>query len=142
MNLDTLCAHYGYKIVQRAAAELGQLPKDKRGRLENTVTKALSVLQEDGVYAMFLFLDYFKDRGESHGAGDAFSLAIELLRNPPLRLLRGRNRANAEQDDFPGLADLGEDLDRLLLACKLLEQTLIYARYHAKALPTASGGGE
>jgi hypothetical protein len=140
MNLDTLCAHYGYKIVQRTVDELGQLPKDKRGKLENTITKALGVLQEDGVYAFFLFIEYFKDRNESYGAEEISQDCKKLLRDSEIKLLRGRQ--DGENNDFDALVDLTKNLDHLLLAYKLLEQTLIYARYHAKALPTASGGGE
>ncbi|NLF01739.1 MAG: hypothetical protein GX601_12260, partial [Anaerolineales bacterium] len=39
-----------------------------------------------------------------------------------------------------GISD--DDLDKLLLAKHLLEQALIYARYHAKALENKGGGQE
>jgi len=46
-NLDRICAEYGQAIVDAA----GQ--PDVTDRL---TTKALGVLQENGVYALFLFL--------------------------------------------------------------------------------------
>jgi hypothetical protein len=133
MNLDTLCAQCGYDIVRDVAPE-GRLPKSHKSRLENTVTKALGVLHEDGVYAFFLFLDYFRGRSESLGADHVASRAKELLRAPDVSLLR--TRQPGERDDFGALRDLTNNLDNLLLARQLLEQALIYARYHAKALST------
>lgn len=131
MNLDTLCAEYGHKIVHDLA-KYGRLPKTDRTRLENTITKSLGVLQEDGVYAFFLFIEYFKDRNESYGAENISLECKEMLRDSGIECLRGRR--DSEKDDFAALVDLTKNLDRLLLAYKLLEQTLIYARYHAKAL--------
>jgi hypothetical protein len=44
LNLDYLCVKYGQ-----------QMPRDKSS--ENTIRTALGVLKEDGVYAMFLWLE-------------------------------------------------------------------------------------
>ncbi|HID30156.1 MAG TPA: hypothetical protein EYP19_09145 [Desulfobacterales bacterium] len=68
-NLDRLCAQYGYRICQAVAAEF----KDKDGKpdkakTENHITKSLAVLQEDGVYAFFIYLF---SRGERERAGAA-----------------------------------------------------------------------
>ncbi len=123
-NLDSLCAQHGYAIVHTIAPN-GSLPKGDRAKLENTITKSLGVLQENGVYAFFLFLESRKDEKE---ARDTKSQALGLLRHSKVNLLAPKN------DDFAAVRQLAEDLDQLLLARQLIEQTLIYARYHAKAL--------
>ena len=49
INLDYLAAKYAQTIIQKTQ---DKKPSD----VENTMTKALGVLQEDGVYACFLYL--------------------------------------------------------------------------------------
>lgn len=122
-NLDRLCAEYGYQIAHGVRQAICK-------NAENHITKSLGVLQEDGVYAFFL---YQASRGETEKAGadrlmkQATALLKEAGIRPfdtvadPLEAVRARN----------GLAD---NLDELLLAKQLLEQALIYGRYHAKAL--------
>jgi hypothetical protein len=123
-NLDSLCAQHGYEIVHTVAPN-GNLPKGDRAKLENTITKSLGALQENGVYAFFLYLEYRK--GET-GSPETKSQVLNLLRHAKVNLLSSGN------DPFPALQQLTNDLDNLFLARQILEQTLIYARYHAKAL--------
>lgn len=128
VNLDAVCARYAYKIVDQEAPR-HTLPESDKSKLENTITKSLGVLQEQGVYAFFLFLAHAK---KEKGAKQITKQTLSLLRYNQVGVLQEK-QAN-EQDDFPALQKLTEDLDQLLLARELLEQTLIYARYHAKAL--------
>lgn len=123
-NLDSLCAQHGYEIVH-AVAPNGSLPTGDRAKLENTITKSLGALQENGVYALFLYLEYRK--GET-GSPQTKSKILNLLRHPEVNLLSPGN------NHFTALQQLTNNLDNLLLARQLLEQALIYARYHAKAL--------
>ena len=127
-NLDSLCAQYGYTIVHDVAPN-GNLSKSDKSKLENTITKSLGVLQENGVYAFFLYLDY---RKEEKGAPQIRDRSLELLRHGEIDLLQNSN------DHFVDVQQLTNDLDQLLLARQLLEQMLIYARYHAKALRVTS----
>ncbi len=124
-NLDSRCAKFGYDLV-KAVAPKGSLPKGDKAKLENTITKSLGVLQENGVYAFFLYLEY---RLKELGAEQMKSHSLGLLRHADVSLL-----AQNEKDHFVAVRQLTENLDSLLLARQLIEQTLIYARYHAKAL--------
>lgn len=135
MNLDALCANYGNQIVQQAVQskkyQHGRIPKGDRSKIESIITKSLGVLQEDGVYAFFLFLRSCK--GSQQGieevtAGEIESQIKELLRNNDLSLM------GKTGDDFKDIRDMTESLDSLLLARQLIERSLVYARYHAKAL--------
>ncbi len=129
VNLDQLCAQYGYAMCQA----VGNAFKNKDGkvdkaRTENHITKSLGVLQEDGVYAFFL---YQVSRGarEKPGAEKLRDQAKELFKEAGIK---GFENAT---DPLQAVRDqLASDLDQLLLAKHLLEQALIYARYHAKAL--------
>lgn len=48
-NLDRLAAKHAQEIIRRT--------RDKKAsEIENTVTKTLGVLQENGIYACFLYL--------------------------------------------------------------------------------------
>lgn len=126
-NLDRLAAQAAHAIV-------GERSRDQAEALDILTTKVLGVLQENGVYACFLFLFSRPDR-ERALAQDIRTELLKLLAQKPVADLglayRGR--------DAPGpvlthIADtVCADLDRLLLVRTLYEQTLIYLRHGAKA---------
>jgi len=120
-NLDQLCAKFGWKIADEVHQAIGK-------NAENHITKSLGVLQEDGVYAFFL---YQASRGQREKPG------ADKLRDQAQGLLGKAGIKGFENagDPLAAVRDhLASDLDQLLLAKRLLEQALIYARYHAKAL--------
>lgn len=117
-NLDLECAKLG-----RALAGLDKVD-------ETILTDALSVLEEQGVYACFLFLN--TRGGEAAKAGRQIcAKCAELLQGVP----KGSALLGAG-DVFTALQTLTKELDKLLFAKDLLRQALVYGRYHAKA----SGG--
>ena len=117
-NLDLACAKAGKTIAE-------QPPKG----LKNLITSALAVLEEQGVYALFLYL---KAHGKDIGKTVSEKLHDFLKKTPQRSPL-----LEDEVDILSALRKLGEDLDNLLLARDLLRQTLVYARYHAR-LPEES----
>jgi hypothetical protein len=126
LNLDRLAAKHAQVIIERTAGK-------KASNVDNTVTKALGVLQENGVYACFLYL---LAKEKENG-----TVVVEEM----LKLLEGLNlgwqapKSNGEIDTkpeavLPFISDkVMQNLERLLLAKETLEQMLIYARYGAKA---------
>lgn len=142
-NLDWLAAKHAQSIICRVVDE-EETQKDKpEGKkktkqqlsadIDNTVTKALGVLQENGVYACFLYL-LAKEK-------ENCPVVVEEM----LNLLEGLGlgchapKTNDKVDTaaevvLPFISDkVTVDLERLLLAKETLEQMLIYARYGAKA---------
>lgn len=111
-NLDLACAKVGKTIAESPSKEL-----------ENLITSALAVLEEQGIYALFLFL---KARGGS-GAKNVDQKLYELLKETPKQAPLLSDNA----DVFTSLQEIADDLDKLLLASDLVRQTLVYARYHA-----------
>jgi len=118
-NLDALCAKYGWNI----ADEL----KD-----DTLINKSLGVLQEQGVYSFFLFL-------ESRGSSDREN--TQKIRKHCWEMLTNTNIIDSMKDkNFDKnwsetlQNNLLSNLNDLSLVLQMLEQTLIYARYHAKAL--------
>jgi hypothetical protein len=109
-----------------ACAKLGQVVADK-GVEEKLLNNALAVLEQQGVYAAFLFLN-------SRGGRKITDACAEFLRKTPTgaQLL-------SNGDVFQALQKLAEDLDRLLFARDLLRQALVYGRYHVKARGGAGG---
>lgn len=117
-NLDAACAKLG--------AELGS--KDA----ENRITKALGVLEEQGIYAMFLYLHTRENEWGSE------ALATFLRQQPSQHnALLG---ATTNDGPFAALQQLAGDLDKLLFARDLLHRALVYARYHAKAAQAGGAG--
>ena len=111
-NLDMECAKLG-----RALAQLEKVD-------EKTLTSALGVLEEQGLYACFLFLNA---QGKDAGREVSSKLADFLREVPAGSPLLGNG------DLFTALQALAADLDKLLFARDLLRQALVYGRYHAKA---------
>ncbi len=136
-NLDRLCAEYGYQMCDDVARPFQR----KKSDTENLITKALGILQEDGVYALFLYLssqikpEGDKEKPTSQAARALANKSAEFLAQDRIALLPTDTREYRQAMEYirqpEGLAD---NLDQLLLAKRLLEQALIYARYHAKAL--------
>ena len=126
INLDYLAAKYAQTIIQKT--------KDKKASdIENTITKALGVLQEDGVYACFLHL---LAREKENGA-----VVVDEMLNLLSSLPFGWQKPTNNSEILPFISEqVTKDLDRLLLAREVLEQMLIYARYGAKARD--KGGSE
>jgi len=118
-NLDAVCAALGRKL-----GTSGDKPKDTA----NSITKALGVLEEQGVYALFLYL-HARENGK-------FSEDLmNFLRND-MQLIQGEKK----DEPFGALEELAKNLDDLLFARELLHQVLVYARYHAKAAQTVVAG--
>jgi hypothetical protein len=110
-NLDYLAAKHAQALIKAAPDA------------ENTVTKALGVLQENGVYACFLYL-LASEKKNGDSVIQAMLATLEEL---------GIEKAANE----PVLDHIAQNVTRnlptLLLAKEALEQMLIYARYGAKA---------
>jgi len=126
MNLDQLCAEYGCRFAE----DVSKAEDFDAKKAEILITKSLGVLQEQGLYAFVLFCKS-RPSGERTGAKEIEALAKELLKK--LNLIN--------DGDF--LAELRKDgglltrLDDLMLAIQVLEKSLIYARFHTKALKAA-----
>ena len=132
-NLDLACAKTGQAIVQNFLKELEELKEfeklkklKKLKELEKLVTSALAVLEEQGVYALFLFLETRGGKVAPTIVQEARKLLRETPRQPPLL------SDNGNDDVFESLQSMSEDLDKLLLARDLLRQALVYARYHTR----------
>lgn len=117
-NLDAACAKLGAKL-----ASLGN--KDT----ENTITKSLGVLEEQGVYALFLYLHARENKWGS-------DVLVNFLREYPSQQNALLAVYPNNGDVFVALQTLADDLDKLLFARDLLHRALVYARYHAKAAQT------
>jgi hypothetical protein len=116
-NLDRLAAQQAQAVVQSGDQNI-----------ETTVTKALGVLQENGVYACFLYLlAKEKDNGKT-----VVEKMLQLLDG--LGFDWGQPVDQKPETILKHVSDnVTVNLERLLLAKETLEQMLIYARYGAKA---------
>ncbi|MGC9020960.1 MAG: hypothetical protein ACP5KE_07120 [Candidatus Methanodesulfokora sp.] len=123
VNLDRLCAEYGHKIAE----EVGNTHVKRPDVL---IIDALSVLQEQGLYAFVLFCRS-RSREEKEGAKKIEDLTKDLLKN--LNLISNGDLLDELRKDNGLLTRLNE----LMFAVQVLEKALIYAKFHAKA---AKGG--
>ncbi|MBQ9407403.1 MAG: hypothetical protein IJU37_11795 [Desulfovibrio sp.] len=120
-NLETICARYGHTIAEAPGL---QKPSEK----ENVITKALGVLAENGFYALNVFLLSCKDAKYGEAVEN---ILCEMLCDKELALLS--NKAQGVKA-LQGMREITADLPRLILARRVTEQALTFARYHCKAL--------
>ncbi len=159
-SLDYLAASTAQEITKIIGGDV------KSSIVETFSTKTLGILQEQGIYAMFLFLlsrsgderDTENMKPEQQVACEITAQLFHLLREKELMPLGIAykedikiNNVNSlkktykkDNKEITGLLDhlikpggLLDDLDKLLLVKDLYEQTLIYTRFGAKA-----AGGE
>lgn len=124
LNLDLHAA----KTAQKIISSVSSVNTENAQGTENLITKALGVLQENGVYACILFL-YARSMDKN---------IAEQVRNSLLNMTKEFNLSPPSNLDWNnGLKFVSDsicsDLDKLLLVKQVWEQTLIYARYGAKA---------
>lgn len=121
LNLDCLAAKYAQKIIS--------CTEDKKAsEVDNAVTKTLGVLQENGVYACFLYLL----AKEKENGGVVVKEMLDLL--DELNFGWGKPENGSPEKVLGHISEkVTVDLERLLFAKETLEQMLIYARYGAKA---------
>lgn len=129
-SYDFECAATATQIDQRLAADL------KKQEIEDLCTQSSAVLVENGPYAFFLYLWSVREKRKP-AAGiildETFSYVARAIGLPSAGqspVPRGKM--------MPQLAELATDLNRLLLAKKLILQVLVYLRYHAKARKDSS----
>jgi len=127
-NLDLLAARAAQEIIKDTSEGL------KATEVENLITKALGVLQENGVYAGLLYL-YSRTSPNDRSISEKTRLKLlSLTSELQLPVLTETDASTA----LKFLTDqICSDLDTLLLVKQLWEQTLIYARYGAKARSVA-----
>jgi hypothetical protein len=125
VNLDQHAALAAQRIISQTKVS------SRKEDIDNVITKALGVLQENGIYACTLYLLSRSNKTEVPIAKQAMPELFGLL-DKPLNL--GKPANSDYLAHISGNAIAG-DLDTLLLVKEVWEQTLIYARYGAKALP-------
>ncbi len=120
---------YGSKI---ANTEGGKSDK------ENLINSALGVLQQDGPYAMFLYLEGHKKREITESYKEKL---LKMFRKEKLigNSIKTNNKPvpteNTNFSDITAwLQGISSDIDKLLFFKQICQQTLLYARYHVKAL--------
>lgn len=113
-NIDQICAKYSIKIVEEM--KFNNDPKE----IQNLVTKALGVLQQQGLYALGLFCK------AENKADKILEKIIEMLCE--LGIME-----NSNEKDLSNISKLSERIHDLMFAIEIVEKALIYARYHAKS---------
>jgi len=112
--LDKECFDVGVSVLG------GVSDKKEIKKYEDIIQKSLGVLQEDGVFAYYIYLKSLK--GEE----------AKKIRKKSIVIL---GRVDIKVEDKPeSITKLANRIEDLTLAKTMIEKTLIYARYHAKAL--------
>jgi len=129
-----------FEAARLARAIINETKKNDKKAVENLVTKTLGILEENGVYACMLYL-FSRSVVKGYNPTDE-NMITKVIRNRlfdwnDLIIPEGKpggvdlNKADAALDFVAN--NICNNLDTLNLVKKTWEQTLIYARYGAKA---------
>ena len=122
-NLDRLAARTAQEIIANTK-NFGKT------QVDNLATKTLGVLQENGVYAVTLYL--YSRTGPDKKVAPA--VRRELLNLAASEVIQTERPEDKAEEALKFITDnISGDLDTLLLVKQVWEQTLIYVRYGAKA---------
>lgn len=135
-NLDRIAAQHAQNIIRDTT-------QSKKDDVENVLTKALGVCQEQGVYAALLYLLSRSNDVERPIAQTIKSELVGLLNEPKLTALGlAYNGADDDADEPQALLNYfagtvcAAPVQTVLFIKDLFERTLTYARYSAKARQT------
>ena len=109
-NLEALISKISFEIVNEKILD------------ENEINKLLGVLSSNGVYAMWVWAKSQKNINEKN----LFNKIFDLFKK-----VREKKKDESYESYFQNISG---NIYQLLFLKQLLEKTLIYARYHAKAL--------
>ena len=124
INLEPLCAKYGHRMIRPSGIKISEQ--------ENVITKALGVLTENGIYAMCINL--LSCNKKKYGKSILIEDLQALWRENQLNLIHGRQPVtNNPAVLLEQVRNIAENLPHLILAKRVTEQALTFARYHAKA---------
>lgn len=138
-NLQHLCATKAYELYEALNADGGKKYKDA----ETHVRNSLGILQEQGLYAFYLYQCYRADKPDKPGSGGSpvMKEVGRLLHKPDVAAALGLGAG--QQDLRERITSLlGLDLGRIFLAQEILDRMLTYTLYHLRARgdgPAASG---
>ncbi len=130
-NLDRIAAKHAQKIISDTPQG------SKKEDVENVLTKALGVCQEQGIYASLLYLLSRSNDVEEPIAQTVKRELVALLSEPELAALAlAYNDADGDAqsllDHFAGTV-CAAPVQTVFFVKDMFERTLTYARYSAKA---------
>ncbi len=116
-----------YRYLDKECATIAQGIGSKSG--EDVIGRALGVLQEDGVYAFLIYVLSLERK-----AGGSAAIAIMEGTTILLKGLGKLSESSITTDNVARVyAEICADLDSIYFVKEMLERTLVYARYNAKA---------
>jgi len=131
-NLDLECALAAEAIVTPLRDKITQQ------EMEKLCADSTAVLVEYGTYAFFLYLQARSVKGQKKQKESApYGIQEQTFKLLSRQLGLAASPGGEEPwgSMIAKIANLSEDLNRLLLAKALITRTLDYTRYHAKTLP-------
>ncbi|MGB9791801.1 MAG: hypothetical protein ACPLTR_04395 [Thermacetogeniaceae bacterium] len=147
-NLDLWAAESGRKILERAELDQNRPEEENEvNKLQNTLNKALGVLQESGVYAFFLYLLAKREKKREEKKDEAKNDPCRVVLEQVLEDFREKKDKFGFSNEAPDLKKVAKvesilkwvseeivsHLPRLLLCREFLLRALAYARYAAEA---------
>lgn len=141
MDIDRICARYGFKFAEK-------IGKANPKKAEKVIIDSLSVLQEQGLYAFLLFCRSRTDAKELENLARKLLSKLNIIKSSETEEGKSTATEAPEHSDSTESSDdlLSEvrenilaDINKLIFAISVLEKSLIYAKFHVKAMEKSRG---
>lgn len=145
-NLERSCAAEGFSLSEKAKnafIEDGGLSKKNKTKMENTISKAVGILNSDGPFAFVVWLEYKNSLNPE--TNDAEQVVAKLIHETSYEILlrEGFINSSSTQNGYKhlkhlfvggeGIPGLCDNIHQMFLIKGVLEKMLSYALYNAKA---------
>jgi len=133
-NLDFYCADFARRITDALLAGPEKVPGDD---VVHMITRLLSILHQNGLYAALLYMVWKRHNGTFRERRIMGVIEDMLVGEPGqatlLRLPEMAFKVEEAQDSLAVGRAIARSLDDIFLAKELLSRTLTYVRYQAQS---------
>jgi uncharacterized radical SAM superfamily protein len=141
--LDLECASYGYKMMEKVKEVFKKDGEVDKNKVENHLQKSLRILYNEGIFAFFIYQGIVEEKSvdkvkEKSAGSNLFDQVLDFLKD--MNFIENVNEIKNERDMLQKINKIREviakedSLDRLIFIKRLLERTLTYSWYYARAL--------
>jgi len=146
-DYDFYCVDYSKRIIDDLSPTLGGV-EAKYSEMKNLITRALSVLDKNGLYGFFLSMSWRGGRGAPGEKVLAGSIHSHLIGDKGEQTLLRLKEVGLQTADVEAL-DMGlmlcRSVDHTFFARELIRRTLTYVRYNiggGKGKSESEGGAD
>ncbi len=129
-NIEQSSAKIGFKLVEKCLSD--ENSKGASEEVRNIVNKAMGILQQNGIYAFFLWLEYNGQKNKQTEKIHYYSMV--MLKEYDLTVEEVKVKLEDRVEQVKDLINKDFSIDELYFMKSILQKMLTYALYKAKSI--------